>query len=746
VADDSGTLPSVRPTIAIGPELRDFGSWQWLGADLIANLTPDDDVRAFAAEDWPLADVAVFIKFLPAQQRLQDIRERSAIVYCPVDFYGQAAEIDADVERLRLCDRIVVHSPRLRPYFQSYAVTSVLDHHLKYVIPTRNEPQPEGPILWVGVRSNLPPLVEYVNRHPLPAELIVLTNPQHDDELNDPTRFGFSPKLAVRIERWSPDSHLHWLSRCRGAIDIKGQDFRARHKSAAKALDFLASGVPLAMNPDSSSVAHIRTLGFEVADPRDAARWLSAEYAQQTADFGRRLSAELAAPVIMRRWRSLLSEAFRHRQRPSHRTTTAQPQPPISARDMAARPRRLAIVSLLFNWPSTGGGTVHTAETARFLARAGYDVRHFVVRFAGWSVGQVLQAVDWSMEFIDFNEDAWRSATIQQRVREAVDRFAPDAAILTDSWNFKPRLAEALGDIPYYLRLAAQECLCPLNNVRLLGDGHGTWRSCPQHQLAIPDVCQACIRDRGSSSGPLHRAERDLSGFGSPDYDRCLRRAFRQAAGVLVVNPLIAECVKPFANAVHVIPSGFDAARFPPPPPAPARSPLRLLFAGLVDDPMKGFAVLHAACEKLWAQRRDFWLVATSEPIGMQDAFTEFVGWQSQADLPQLMHACDVVVCPTVAEEALGRTAVEGMGAGRPVVASRIGGLPFTVLEEATGLLCKPGDAADLARQLHRLLDDALLRERLGQAGRRRFESHYTWEAILPQYVQVLGHPVRSPQ
>src|SRR5262249_53314294 len=59
------------------------------------------------------------------------------------------------------------------------------------------------------------------------------------------------------------------------------------------------------------------------------------------------------------------------------------------------------------------------------------------------------------------------------------------------------------------------------------------------------------------------------------------------------------------------------------------------------------------------------------------DDFTELVGWQSQAELPRVFRRADVVVVPTIAQEALGRTAVEAMAAGRPVVASRTGGLPF---------------------------------------------------------------------
>jgi hypothetical protein len=128
------------------------------------------------------------------------------------------------------------------------------------------------------------------------------------------------------------------------------------------------------------------------------------------------------------------------------------------------------------------------------------------------------------------------------------------------------------------------------------------------------------------------------------------------------------------------------------------------------------------------------------------DPFTRYVGWLSQEELPRQLRAADVLVMPTVAQEALGRTAVEAMAAGRPVVASRIGGLPATVLDGATGLLCEPGDPADLAAKIEALLDDDDLRERLGRAGRRRFEEHFAWDVIIERhYKPLLGPPRRAP-
>jgi len=46
--------------------------------------------------------------------------------------------------------------------------------------------------------------------------------------------------------------------------------------------------------------------------------------------------------------------------------------------ESAPRPVRIAVLSFLFNWPSTGGGNIHTAAIVDFLGRRGYDVRQFL--------------------------------------------------------------------------------------------------------------------------------------------------------------------------------------------------------------------------------------------------------------------------------------------------------------------------------------------------------------------------------
>jgi glycosyltransferase involved in cell wall biosynthesis len=410
--------------------------------------------------------------------------------------------------------------------------------------------------------------------------------------------------------------------------------------------------------------------------------------------------------------------------------------------DSCKRPIRVAVVSLLFNWPSTGGGTVHSAETVRFLQCAGFETRHFYVQSEMLGVGRV-DGLPNDLHFpIAISDKELSADNVRKSVRSKLDGFTPDYVIITDSWNCKPLLAEAAEGYPYFVRIAALECLCPLNNVRMLPGPTAGIVSCPKHQFGSPTACKECVSTNRNLSGSLHSMERELAGFDDSDYVDRLKKCFEDADGVLVVNPLIREMVAPYSKAVHVVPSGFDASRFPWPWPRSddrgQDEPYRIFFAGLVSEYMKGFHVLQEAGELLSRRRSDFRIIATGDPAGLYNEFTEFVGWLSQDELPAAIRSADLLVFPTVAEEALGRSAVEAMAVGRPVVASRIGGLQTTVLDGATGLLFEPGNAADLANKIERLLDDGDLRKRLGDMGRMRFEEHFTWEVIIDQFYRKL--------
>jgi glycosyltransferase involved in cell wall biosynthesis len=411
-------------------------------------------------------------------------------------------------------------------------------------------------------------------------------------------------------------------------------------------------------------------------------------------------------------------------------------------------PIRVALLSFLFNWPSTGGGNMHTAGLARFLARAGYEVRHFYARYRAWGIGNVTEEGLVGAEAIEFGDSEWNVPAIQARYRRAVDQFQPDYVAITDVWNMKPHLAAATRGYPCLLLFQAQECLCPLNNLRLLGIGPSGVEQCPRNQLATPEICHGCLAERGHHAGGLHQRERALAAVGTADYDRVLRQSLQEAEAVLVLNPITAAMLEPYAKRVCIAPWGIDPSRFPWPPPdrlpEALERPAVLFMAAVAGEAIKGFHVAHEACRILRQTRSDFELVVTFNPAGPIDDFTRSVGWCSQADLPRHYQAADICLVPTIAQDALSITSVEAMAAGIPVIASRIGGLPYTVTDGVNGLLCEPGDAADLARKIATLLDDGDLRRRMGLAGRKRFEDEFTWEGVIERYWRpLLQRPVR---
>ena len=154
--------------------------------------------------------------------------------------------------------------------------------------------------------------------------------------------------------------------------------------------------------------------------------------------------------------------------------------------------------------------------------------------------------------------------------------------------------------------------------------------------LPRPRFAVAAWPSVGSTPGALHQRERALAGVGTPEYDQKLRRSLQEAEAVLVLNPLTAAMLEPYASRVCVVPWGIDPARFPwAAGLSPSRGDLpvhvecggretrahqsravRLFMAAVAGETIKGYHVAHEACRLLRQTRSDFELVVTFDPPG----------------------------------------------------------------------------------------------------------------------------------
>jgi len=121
------------------------------------------------------------------------------------------------------------------------------------------------------------------------------------------------------------------------------------------------------------------------------------------------------------------------------------------------------------------------------------------------------------------------------------------------------------------------------------------------------------------------------------------------------------------------------------------------------------------------------------EQVVADPALTERVrvlGYRTDVD--ELLEAADIVVHPSSAD-ALPTALIRALGSGRPVVATRVGGIPDIITEEC-GVLVPAGDTQALAEAIASLTSDPARRTRMGKAARRRYEAEFSasvWAARL---------------
>ncbi|MFI5362273.1 MAG: glycosyltransferase family 4 protein [Elusimicrobiota bacterium] len=215
--------------------------------------------------------------------------------------------------------------------------------------------------------------------------------------------------------------------------------------------------------------------------------------------------------------------------------------------------------------------------------------------------------------------------------------------------------------------------------------------------------------------------------------------AARTAVQIAANSSLKADLESCFPSAaVRLVPQGIEGLKSPTPMPA---VPVVGMIARL--DPVKGHDVLldaalalksqvsglRIACagegsqfERLSARIRDEGLEGTAMLLGRVPEPWKFLS------------ACRIGVVASLGSEAVSRAALEWMSAGRPVVATRVGGITDLVVDGVTGLLIPPGDAGALSAAIKALLADSGRATLMGRAGRELWEKNYS---LAPFYLRT---------
>jgi glycosyltransferase involved in cell wall biosynthesis len=211
----------------------------------------------------------------------------------------------------------------------------------------------------------------------------------------------------------------------------------------------------------------------------------------------------------------------------------------------------------------------------------------------------------------------------------------------------------------------------------------------------------------------------------------------------IAVSDNLARELRPLVfrpERVVVIHNSVATARFRCAPSAALRESLTTIGLPLVLtlsrlDPQKGLPFLLEAAKMVpdavfavaGAGRDRAALEDQARSLGLNGRLL-FLGHRD--DIPDLLAVCDLFVLPSLFE-GLPISVLEAMAAGKPVVATRIGGTDETVEEGRTGFLVPARDPAALASAIRRVLADPPEARRMGEAGRARALSEFSAETMV---------------
>ncbi len=202
---------------------------------------------------------------------------------------------------------------------------------------------------------------------------------------------------------------------------------------------------------------------------------------------------------------------------------------------------------------------------------------------------------------------------------------------------------------------------------------------------------------------------------------------------------------------LHIVHCGVDLQQFT----AVIHQPngKRLLYTGRLAA-AKGLPILFQALAQVVPHHPDLVLTLVGDGSDRQaletlaaalklTPYLRFVGYQSQNAVCQYLHNSDIFVLPSFSE-GLPVALMEALAAGVPVITTPIAGVSELVEQGINGYLVPPGAVEPLAQRIDELLEDASLRQQLGQAGHLKVAQNFNLAIEIPKLKQIMSSALMS--
>lgn len=220
----------------------------------------------------------------------------------------------------------------------------------------------------------------------------------------------------------------------------------------------------------------------------------------------------------------------------------------------------------------------------------------------------------------------------------------------------------------------------------------------------------------------------------------------KNAVTFLVPSEHLKKKMEAYGFDTTLLPLYIDAAHYPLTQPDPEG--YRILFAGCLREG-KGIGILLEAFSKVLERipsatldlvgndesDRRFERLANSLHL---DGRATFHGLIPHFRLHEFYEKTNLVVLPSASLENSPLVILEAMASARPVIGTRIGGIPEMIIEGKNGLLCTPGNPDDLSKKILQLLLDKEKAQKMGMRGRSMVEMNYGLNQHLGNYLQII--------